>query len=72
MSINKLDAADLPRLDGVWPASRLVSAVERLVGAKGESVVIGWALAIFLVLWTLYHTVSNIGLARRNEPSNQN
>jgi hypothetical protein len=63
MSANKLDATDVLRRDGVWPASRLVSAVERFVAAKGESVVTIWALAGFLVLWTLYHTVSNISVS---------
>jgi 4-amino-4-deoxy-L-arabinose transferase-like glycosyltransferase len=69
MSANKLDAADLPHLDRVWPASRLVSAVERFVAAKGESVVIIWALASFLILWTLYHTVSNISVSTDSDTS---
>jgi 4-amino-4-deoxy-L-arabinose transferase-like glycosyltransferase len=69
MSINKLDAADLPRLDGVWPASRLVSAAERFVAAKGESVAIISALASFLALWTLYHTVSNISVSTDSDTS---
>jgi hypothetical protein len=69
MSANKLDAADVLRLDGAWPASRLVSAVERFVAAKGESVVIIWALASFFVLWTLYHTISNVSVSSDTDTS---
>jgi hypothetical protein len=45
--------SDLPHLDGVR-RFKAGSALERFVAAKSESIVIIWALASFLVLWTPY------------------
>jgi hypothetical protein len=65
MSVVRPDAVDLPRLGAVRRGSRLVSAVERLVAAaaKRETAVIAAILACFLVLWTLYHTISAIAIS---------
>lgn len=65
----KPDAVDLPRLNISWKISRLVSAVERFVGTRGEGVVITSAFAGFFVLWTLYHTISNISVATDSDTS---
>jgi 4-amino-4-deoxy-L-arabinose transferase-like glycosyltransferase len=69
MSIIKLDATNLPRLNAVGQASRLVSAVERFVSVKTERVVIARALAGFLILWMVYHTVSNISVSTDSDTS---
>jgi hypothetical protein len=65
MSVIRPDAVDLPRLGAIRRGSRLVSAVERLVtaAAKHETAVIAAILACFLVLWTLYHTISAIAIS---------
>jgi hypothetical protein len=69
MSIIMLDAADVPRLNAVQPVSRLVSAVESFVSLKGERDIIIRAFASFLVLWTVYHTVSNISVSTDSDTS---
>jgi hypothetical protein len=72
MSIAKLDA-DLPRLRSTGAAagaaSRLVSTVERLVLVNSERALITSALVSFLVLWTLYHTLSTISVSTDSDSS---
>jgi 4-amino-4-deoxy-L-arabinose transferase-like glycosyltransferase len=71
MSIMKLDAADLPRLrfSRTGAASRLVSAVERFISVKSENAVVTSALVSFLVLWTLYHTLSTVSVSTDSDSS---
>jgi 4-amino-4-deoxy-L-arabinose transferase-like glycosyltransferase len=69
MSVIKQYAAELPRLSVFAQASRLVSAIERFVSARGESSVVTCALACFLILWTLFHTISNIAVSTDSDTS---
>jgi 4-amino-4-deoxy-L-arabinose transferase-like glycosyltransferase len=67
MSVN--NAVESPRLNIFKLDSRLASAIECFVSARGERVVVTCALACFFTLWTLFHTISNIAVSTDSDTS---
>ncbi len=68
MSIVDLNAADRPHSNTIYLPTGLVSVIERFIVVRGESI-ISWALASFVILWTLYHTASTASVSTDSDTS---